>query len=96
VRADGRDLLVDEQVRSAFARAQCPLALVRAARGLLNQPEALLPEDVVAQARAQVPELEYELVPDTNHYTLVLAPAGAGAVAAAITRAAVGSDHADA
>ena len=88
VRADGRELLVDEDVRSAFLRTRCPTQLVRAPRGLLNQPDPLLPEAVVAQAKAERPDLGDELVPDTNHYTLVLAAPGAQRVAAAISRAA--------
>jgi pimeloyl-ACP methyl ester carboxylesterase len=88
VRADGRDLLVDDELRSAFERVRCPVQLVRAPRGLLNQTDPLLPEAVVEQARAAVPTLADELVPDTNHYTLLFAPGGATAVAAAISRAA--------
>jgi len=90
VRADGADLLVDEEVRSAFTRVRCPAQLVRAPRGLLNQPDPLLPEAVVAQALAALPGLVDELVPDVNHYTVVLGRAGADAVARAISRAAAG------
>jgi hypothetical protein len=90
VRADGADLLVDEEVRSAFTRVRCPTQLVRAPRGLLNQPDPLLPEAVVAQALAAMPGLVDELVPDVNHYTVVLCRPGADAVARAISRAAAG------
>jgi pimeloyl-ACP methyl ester carboxylesterase len=87
VRTDGNDLLVDEEVRTAFERAHCPTSLVRAPRGLLNQPDPLLPEAVVAEARAAMPALADELIPDTNHYTMMFDALGTEVIARAISRA---------
>ncbi|CAN5700323.1 hypothetical protein BH20ACT2_BH20ACT2_16970 [soil metagenome] len=88
VRADGRDLLVDAGVRHAVLSVSCPTVLLRAPRGLLDQPDPLLPDDVVADHVAQVPGLIEEVVPDTNHYRIVLCDREAAVVAARIRTAA--------
>jgi pimeloyl-ACP methyl ester carboxylesterase len=72
VRADGADLLDVGAVRRAFMSLACPTALVRAPRGLLDEPNPLLPEEAVAEARAALPHLVDVVVPDTNHYQILL------------------------
>jgi pimeloyl-ACP methyl ester carboxylesterase len=81
VRADGADLLDVEAVRSAFVALTCPTVVVRAPRGLLDEPNPLLSEAAVAEAKAALPHLVDVVVPDTNHYQLLLGDREAKAVA---------------
>ena len=81
---DGKDVLVNEEVRNAATLVTVPQALVRAERGLLNQPEPLLPDEVVAAYRPEA-SFEEDLVPGTNHYTLLMG-GGAPTVAGWIRR----------
>jgi len=82
VREDGADLLVNPEVRGCLAQVRCQLLLLRAPRGLLDQPQPLISDEAVAHWRSVQPRLEEETVPGVNHYTIVLAPEGADVVAA--------------
>jgi hypothetical protein len=63
--------------------------LLVAPRGLQDNPQPMQPLALAEAWAAAAPEQRgVVLVPDTNHYTIVLGP-GAGAVAQAIQRAAV-------
>ncbi len=53
-----------------------PTLLMRAPRGLLDQPEPLLSDAAVAAHLKEIPGARHEVVEDTNHYTIVM---GAGA-----------------
>ncbi len=81
VRADGADLLDVEAVRRAFVALACPTVVVRAPRGLLDEPNPLLSEAAVAEAKVALPHLVDVVVPDTNHYQLLLGDREAKAVA---------------
>ena len=87
VRADGSDLVRDEPTRDAAPRVRAPLTLLRAPRGLQDEPDApLIPEATLAGFAAERPDARIVEVAGVNHYTITLG-AGAGAVAAAIRRA---------
>lgn len=86
VRADGRDVLDGAAAWAAIAAIQEPVVLVRAPRGLADDPNPLLPEAVVDQAKRTVPGIRDVLVEDTNHYLIVLGDREAAAVAAEIVR----------
>jgi pimeloyl-ACP methyl ester carboxylesterase len=73
-----------EVVADSLASLTCPLRLIRATRGLLNEPTPLLPEPLVEVWREKLPQLEVETVDDTNHYTLMFGQAGADRIAAAV------------
>jgi pimeloyl-ACP methyl ester carboxylesterase len=82
VRADGAELLDVAAVRHALlALSGLPTVLIRAPRGLLDEPHPLLPESAVAEAKAALPHLVDVLVPDTNHYQLLLGDREAKTVA---------------
>lgn len=81
VRFDGTELLVDAEVRQAVFGLRQPAVLLRAPRGLLNQVPPLLPDELIDPLRARLPIRLEMLVEDTNHYSIVLAPRGAQAVA---------------
>jgi pimeloyl-ACP methyl ester carboxylesterase len=80
VLVDGRDLLVDEAVRSLLASRSPTTTIVRAPNGLTGAPPPLIPDDVVESLSQHV----WINVPNTNHYTVLLGPTGANAVADAL------------
>jgi pimeloyl-ACP methyl ester carboxylesterase len=80
VRVNGRELLADEAVRTAVRDVRCPMVLLWAPRGMVDDPGGLYAEE-------RLGGLEHELVADTNHYSILLGEAGAKRVAAAIRRA---------
>lgn len=77
---DGRDLLVDTEVREALARRQIPTTIVRAPLGLMGNLPPLITDDVVES----MPQHRWTTVEGTNHYTVLLGSVGAAAVADAI------------
>ncbi|MGH8972656.1 MAG: alpha/beta fold hydrolase [Acidimicrobiia bacterium] len=81
VRADGADLLDVAAVRHALMALSGPTVVIRAPRGLLDEPNPLLPESAVAEAKAALPHLADVLVPDTNHYQILLGDREAKTVA---------------
>jgi pimeloyl-ACP methyl ester carboxylesterase len=81
VRVDGADLLDVAAVRRAFLALACPTVVVRAPRGLLDEPNPLLPESAVAEAKEALPHLADVVVPDTNHYQILLGDREAKTVA---------------
>jgi len=80
VRVNGRELLADEGVRLAVRDVECPLVMLWAPRGMVDDPPGLYAEE-------RLNGLEHELVADTNHYSILLGAPGAKRVAAAIRRA---------
>jgi pimeloyl-ACP methyl ester carboxylesterase len=78
---NGRELLAADEVRAAIRHVQCPLKVLWAPRGLLDDPGGLYDE-------ARLDGLDAEQVADTNHYSILLGEPGAKRVAAAIRRAA--------
>jgi len=86
IRADGKQVLLDERVRSSINGLSCPVDFLYAARGLLNERQALYDEERLDFGGLDREKVRVEFVPDTNHYT-VIAP---GAGAKAVTRALLG------
>jgi pimeloyl-ACP methyl ester carboxylesterase len=81
VKVAGRELLTDDEVRAAARRVQCPLKVLWAPRGMVNDPGGFYDDGRLAGFDA-------EQVPDTNHYSILLGEPGAKRVAAAIRQAA--------
>ncbi len=85
VATDGRDLLVDAESFGVDIRAlTIPALLLYAPRGMLGREPGLLPKPAVDAWTTGTP-LAGELVPDCNHYTIVLNPDPAGTVARRLT-----------
>jgi pimeloyl-ACP methyl ester carboxylesterase len=80
VRVNGRELLADDAVRTAIRNVACPLVLLWAPRGMVDDPGGLYAEE-------RLNGIDHELVPDANHYSILLGAPGAARVAAAIRRA---------
>jgi pimeloyl-ACP methyl ester carboxylesterase len=86
VHADGRDLLDGDEARKALGALSDPCVLLWAPRGLQDEDRPLLPAPTIADARAFLPHLAVQEVPDTNHYMILLGDREAGVVAAEIRR----------
>ncbi|MFJ5234565.1 alpha/beta hydrolase [Kitasatospora sp. NPDC088391] len=67
---DGAQVLLDPEAAAAIHRLTVPARLLYAARGLLDEPQALYDTGRLAAAGLAVPT---ELVPDTNHYSIIAA-----------------------
>ena len=61
-------------------RVRAPVLLLRAPRGLLNQPEPFLSDKSVTRNLPSIPGARHELVEGTNHYTILMG-VGASVVA---------------
>jgi pimeloyl-ACP methyl ester carboxylesterase len=86
VRGDGRDLLDGDGARKALEALTDPAVLLWAARGLQDEERPLLPPEAIADARALLPHLAVQEVPDTNHYFILLGDREAGLVAGEVRR----------
>ncbi|HVS68252.1 MAG TPA: alpha/beta hydrolase [Mycobacteriales bacterium] len=73
-----------EVISDALASLTCPVRLIRATRGLLNEPTPLLPDTIVDPWREKLPQLEVETVDDTNHYSVMFGDRGVERVVKAV------------
>lgn len=74
----------DEYLR-ALRGLRMPVTVLRAPRGLLDQPGGLYPEGRLNGFSELVPALDLVEVEGVNHYTIVMSGAGAHRIAAALT-----------
>lgn len=88
VREDTATQLDPDVLPPALERLRVPTRLLRATRGLLDQPEPLYPADVARSWSERVPVLDVDEVDDCNHYTILLDPRPAAVVADALRAAA--------
>jgi len=88
VREDGRDLFLSKEAQTAASRAGRPATLLRAPRGLLDDPAHPFLPAAEARAFAGVAGARVVQVDDVNHYTITLGARGAAVAAAAIREAA--------
>jgi pimeloyl-ACP methyl ester carboxylesterase len=85
IRADGRDVLVEQGAIGAALRAvTLPLHLLRAPMGMFGEPPGIQPDGLVDAWRPQVAALTDAVVEGTNHYTILFGERGATAIAEAI------------
>ncbi|GLW71753.1 hypothetical protein Kpho02_40520 [Kitasatospora phosalacinea] len=68
ITTDGTQVLLDPEAAGAVHRLTVPARLLYAQRGLLDEPRALYDPERLAAAGVTVPA---ELVPDTNHYSII-------------------------
>lgn len=88
VRADGADILTDPATAAAARRvveAGVPTEFLWAPRGLRDEPQGLY-DDARLAALALPDALAVTLVPDVNHYTVLLSRDGVTAIADAVDR----------
>jgi pimeloyl-ACP methyl ester carboxylesterase len=86
IRADGRQVLLDEKVRTVINGLSRPVDFLYAARGMLNEDQALYDEQRIELGGMDREQVRVTFVPDTNHYTVIAPGPGARAVAAALLR----------
>lgn len=87
VLADARDTLIDDDVRTAVADLHCPTTFLYAERGMLDVPDGLYGPQRVTELLGDLGHVDARLVPDTNHFTIGMGPAGAAIVADAVAGA---------
>jgi lipase len=82
VAADSRELLTaGDRIGTALRGLENPTPLLRATAGMFGQPPGLIPEDLAAHWQANASALQVITIPDTNHYSILMAPNGAAAIA---------------
>lgn len=86
VRADGRDVLDATAAWAALVAVTEPVVLLRAPRGLADEPRPLIHGKLVDQAKRIVPRMSEVLIGDTNHYLIVFGDREAAVVAGEIAR----------
>jgi lipase len=79
VSADARDLFGADWHLAALADLRLPTPLLRAPRGLLDEPGGLYP--ALPEHPPLAPSITVVDVPDVNHYTILMTDPGAGIVA---------------
>jgi lipase len=83
VTVDSRELFTaDKRVAAALRDLDGQTELLRAPAGMFGQPPGLIPEELAAHWQAAIPKLRVSTIPATNHYTILMAPHGAAAIAA--------------
>jgi lipase len=86
VAADSRELLTaGDRIAAALRRLAGPTPLLRAPAGMFGQPPGIMPEELAAHWQEAVPALRIATIPGTNHYTILMAPQAAVAIAAHLT-----------
>jgi pimeloyl-ACP methyl ester carboxylesterase len=84
VREDTETQLDPGVLPPALERLRVPTTMLRAPRGLFDQPEALYPPEKVASWRDRLPAFDVVEVDDCNHYTILLDARPASVVAEAM------------
>jgi pimeloyl-ACP methyl ester carboxylesterase len=82
VRVDATDTLLDERTRRAVQELSCPVRLLMAERGIVNEPRGLYDDERLALAGLDRDRVGVELIDHTNHYTILAGSVGAARVAA--------------
>ncbi|MGN6474693.1 MAG: alpha/beta fold hydrolase [Mycobacteriales bacterium] len=73
-----------EVIIDSLASLKCPVHLIRATRGLQNEPSPLLPQPLIDLWCERLPQLTVETVDDTNHYTLMFGDRGVSQIVKAV------------
>src|SRR5262249_33549099 len=83
IRADLTEMANDDAHRAAVEGVRAPMHLLRAERGVFDD-DPVITDEQLRQFAIAFPSVRIEVVPGTNHYTIVLGPGpGAQRVAAA-------------
>lgn len=82
---DTADLHRGTSLVSALQELSHEVLFLQAPRGLFDEVPGLYRDDYVVRCAQSLPRFDAHLVPDTNHYTIVMDPSGAAVVAGFIT-----------
>ena len=78
VEQDTRDLFGESLVHDALTLIERDILMIRAERGLQNEPVPLYPEEYIKSVLAEkYPRIKLTTLPDTNHYDILLGTEGA-------------------
>lgn len=81
VKADLMEGLQSELIAERLRSVRVPLLMIRAPAGFVPGQPPLFPDAMIDRMRELVPHMEDVLIPDTTHYTLVLAERGVARIA---------------
>lgn len=81
---DTRDMNTGTALSDALAGLRHPTRMITVPRGLQNEPPGLYAPAHLARMLEQNPGVRHERVEGFNHYTIVMSPAGADAVAVVV------------
>jgi pimeloyl-ACP methyl ester carboxylesterase len=84
VSVDSVDLWQSDLIDNALKALDQDVVMLRAVRGLQNEPTGLYPELLLADLAAKYPKVEIITLADTNHYSILMSDAGASAIRAQI------------
>lgn len=84
VARDTEDLWGDGIVSQGLASLDRPVIMIRAERGLQDEPVPLYPEPYISSLLQKYPKVAMVTIADTNHYDVVISARGAKQVASAI------------
>lgn len=87
---DTADLHRGASLLTALERLAVNAEVLRAPRGLLNEPAALYAPGYLESWATKLPTLRVTQVQDVNHYTIIMGQAGAAAVAESVRAALAG------
>jgi len=87
---DTADLHRGASLLTALDHLAVETEVLRAPRGLLNEPAALYAPGYLESWAAKLPTLRLTQVPDVNHYTIIMGQTGAAAVAGSVRAALAG------
>ncbi|MCP3937501.1 MAG: alpha/beta hydrolase [Actinomycetia bacterium] len=80
VLVDGASAIVDPISASAIERVSVPTTLLWCPRGILDQTPGLYAPEQITAVEAEFDHLTVRLIDSTNHYTVLVADAGAAAI----------------
>ena len=86
IKADGSDVLFDEETGAAPGRSVVPGTLLWAERGMLDAAPGMLTAEAIADANLPS-STQVSFVPGVNHYSILLGAAGLAAIAGAVREA---------
>jgi lipase len=81
---DTRDMNTGTALPDALAGLRHPVRMLTVPRGLQDEPPGLYSREHLERVLADAPAIVHERVEGFNHYTIVMSPAGADAVAAVV------------
>ena len=82
--ADLSEGMRPDEIIARLRSLRVPVILMRAGHGFLPGQPPLFPDERLAEIRALVPHIEDRRFPADTHYTIMLGPSGASAVATAL------------
>ena len=89
---DIANLTFDGVTRTSVMRVRAPVRLMRAERGVFNDDHPVIPLRELEEFVSHHPHIAVELVPDVNHYTLLMG-SGHGPRRVAATLATLAAEH---